>query len=96
LTGWPGGSERRLHSLGKFDQLTVHLVDVYDIFVGKLFSAREKDLDDLRQLREELDKERIFRRIADSAQLLLAEANLATDAIRNWKILYGEELPTHS
>ena len=92
----PAGWEHRLHSLGKFDQLTVHLVDVYDIFVGKLFSAREKDLDDLRHLRGELDKERIVRRIADSAQLLLAEPNLATDAIRNWKILYSEALPAHS
>ena len=90
----PSGWNRRLHSLGKFGQLTVFLVDVYDIFVGKLFSQREKDLDDLRIMRGQLDRNRIEARFRDAAGLLMAEPELAKDAARSWSILYGEPLPT--
>jgi hypothetical protein len=89
----PAGWERRLHSLGRFDQLIVHLVDFYDIFVGKRFSSREKDLDDLRLLREHLDNARVEDQFRQSTELLMAEPNLAKDAARNWYLLYGQPLP---
>jgi len=90
----PSSWDRRLHSLGKFGQLTVHLIDVYDIFVGKLFSKREKDLDDLRSLRGLLDRSRIETRLRDSAGLLMAEPALAQDAAKSWYILYADPLPS--
>jgi hypothetical protein len=88
-TGWGD----RVRSLGIFGRLSVFLVDPYDIFVGKLFSARTKDLDDLRELGPRLEKPQIERRLRESAQLLLGEQKLKEDAIRNWYIVYGEPLP---
>ena len=90
----PSGWAERLHWVGEFGRLTVFLVDPYDIFVGKLFSAREKDLDDLRELAPQLDKEMIVRRLRDSAKLLRAEKKLAEEAARNWYVVYGEALPS--
>ena len=46
----PAGWIDRVRSLGRFGNLEVFLVDPLDIFVGKLFSAREEDRDDLRAL----------------------------------------------
>src|SRR5687768_16175766 len=52
----PMGWEARVRSLGRFGQLDVFLVDELDIAVGKLFSAREKDRDDLRVLAGQIEK----------------------------------------
>lgn len=90
----PVGWERRLRSLGRFDLLDVLLIDVCDIFVGKLFSSREKDFDDLRVLKRSLEKEQIVDRLKTSAQLLAAEPSLRGHAVKNWHILFGETLPT--
>lgn len=89
----PSGWESRLHSLGRFGQLDVDLVDTYDIFVGKLFSARTKDQDDLRMLARQLDKSQIAQRLGDSGARLVSEASLKSHATRNWYVLYGEPLP---
>jgi hypothetical protein len=90
----PSGWRDRLHSLGRFGRLDVHLVDVYDVFVGKLFSARRKDRDDLRALSAKLDKRAAEARFRHAAGPLLAEPKLAAEATENWYILYGEALPT--
>lgn len=89
----PSGWEKRLASLGQLGQLQVFLVDPYDIFVGKLFSARRKDLDDLRMLSREMDKGKIEKRLGESGARLLADAKLAEYASKNWYIIYGESLP---
>jgi hypothetical protein len=89
----PAGWESRLHSLGRFGDLDVDLVDTYDIFVGKLFSARTKDQDDLRMLARQLDKSQISRRLRDSAAALVSDSNLKSQATRNWYVLWGEPLP---
>ena len=90
----PSGWEQRLHSFGVFGRLTVFLVDPYDIFVGKLFSAREKDRDDLRELTPQLQKPVIERRLSEAATNLMANAKWTQDAQRNWYVLYGEPLPS--
>jgi hypothetical protein len=90
----PMGWEQRVHSLGVFDQLSVFIVDPYDVFVGKLFSSREKDLDDLRELARHLEKERIEARVRESAGPLRSEKKWADAGARNWYIVYGEALPT--
>jgi len=87
--GWP----QRLHSLEPFGHLQVSLVDAYDVFLSKLFSARIKDRDDLRMLAPQLDKATIMRRLCDTTHDLLATPDLREKAEQNWYILYGEPLP---
>ena len=87
-TGWEG----RVRSLGVFGQLQVFLVDVYDVFLSKLFSAREKDRDDLRALWPQLDRERLMDLLRTAAGGLLGEGTLRQNAAANWYILSGEAL----
>jgi hypothetical protein len=90
----PKGWEQRLHSLEPFGQLQVYLVDVYDVFLSKLFSGREKDRDDLRMLAPQLEKETLVRRLHDTTAPLRSDANLLRRAEENWSILFGETLPS--
>jgi len=89
----PTGWESRLHWLERLGQLEVRLVDSKDIFVGKLFSKREKDRDDLRVLATQLDKSAITRLLLDCGQSLRGEPELEKQAEKNWYVLYGEPLP---
>ena len=89
----PAGWDARVHSLAPFGRLRVSLVDVYDVFLSKLFSARSKDLDDLRALKAQLDKAIVVRRLCDSSSALLKEAAFREKAEKNWYILFGESLP---
>jgi hypothetical protein len=89
-TGWEG----RLHSLDSFGRMTVYLVDVYDVFLSKLNSAREKDRDDLRAVAPQLDRETLVRKLKETTGPLLASAELRQRAEENWYILYGEPLPS--
>lgn len=89
----PTGWQNRVHSLDIFDNLHVFLVDVYDVMLGKLFSARLKDIEDLRVLKPQLDKEVLIERLRSSAAGFLADPHLEKLAQDNWKILYGEPLP---
>ncbi|HEY2586346.1 MAG TPA: DUF6036 family nucleotidyltransferase [Tepidisphaeraceae bacterium] len=89
----PTGWNDRVKSLGRFGNLVVCQVDPLDIFVGKLFSDREKDLDDLRLLAPQLGKAEITDRLRKVGQSLMSEEKLAGYARKNWYILFGEELP---
>ena len=89
----PQGWQQRLHSQEPFGQLQVSLVDAYDVFLSKLFSARTKDRDDLRMLAPQLDKGTIMRRLQDTTQDLLTAPGLREKAEQNWYIIYGEPLP---
>lgn len=90
----PSGWDQRVHSLEPFGQLQVYLVDVYDVFLSKLFSARDKDRDDLRFLQPQLDKETLVRKLRETTAGFRSEENLRKRAESNWYILYGESLPT--
>jgi hypothetical protein len=90
----PKGWQQRLHSQGNFGRLNVYLVDPLDVFLSKLFSAREKDRDDLRILIRQFDKDTIIRRMRDTCGDLIVAAGLREKAENNWKILYGEPLPS--
>jgi Nucleotidyltransferase of unknown function (DUF6036) len=90
----PMGWQQRVHSLESFGQLQVYLVDVYDVFLSKLFSIRTKDRDDLRRLKPRLDKENLVRRLQETTGSMLATPPLRQRAADNWYILYGEALPT--
>ena len=90
----PARWHERLHSAGPFGQLHVFLVDVYDVFLSKLSSAREKDRDDLRLVAPQLSKDVLVRRLRETAGALLADAGLRQRAESNWYILFGEPLPS--
>jgi hypothetical protein len=89
----PTGWQSRLRPFERFGNLEVVLVDPVDLFVGKLFSGRTKDRDDLRAMSRHLEKTAIEVRLRNSASALMAEARLAQFAADNWYIVYGEPLP---
>jgi hypothetical protein len=89
----PAGWDQRLHYLDTFDDLQVSLVDVYDVFLSKLFSIRTKDLDDMRLLRPQLDKETLAQRLQNTCGPMLAAEELRKRAEQNWHLLYRETLP---
>ncbi|MBI2807048.1 MAG: hypothetical protein HYX68_18860 [Planctomycetes bacterium] len=90
---FPRGWQERVHAFGVYHHLQVALVDVYDVFLSKLFSARMKDVGDLKVLAPQLDKEIIARRFRETCHDFLAAPRLKELAENNWKILFGEELP---
>ena len=85
--------KERLHSLGSFGNAQVYLVDVYDIFVGKLFSKRVKDFKDLQVLEPHLNREVLADRIRYHAAPLADDARMREAAEHNWYVLFGEALP---
>jgi Nucleotidyltransferase of unknown function (DUF6036) len=91
---FPTGWQDRAHSLAPFGRLEVFLLDVYDVFLSKLFSSRIKDMGDMRMLAPELDKGVIRDKLKHHAQSFLAAPRLLQIAQENWKILFGEELPS--
>jgi Nucleotidyltransferase of unknown function (DUF6036) len=90
----PMGWEGRLHFLDFFGRVSVYLVDVYDVFLSKLYSIREKDRDDLRAVAPQLDKDTLVRKLKETTGSMLASAELRQRAEQNWYILYGESLPS--
>lgn len=91
---FPKNWQQRLHSLEAFGLLQIALLDVYDVFLSKLFSARDKDFDDLRVLLPQLEKETTVRKLRETTQDMLAAAGLREKAEKNWYILTGESLPS--
>jgi hypothetical protein len=90
----PTGWQNRAHFLDSFGDLTVYLVDAVDIFLSKLFSSRTKDLDDLRALAPQLEKDTLIRRLRETTASMRAAEDLRPRAEKNWYIVYGEPLPT--
>ena len=89
----PDHWESRLHSLGSFGQLQVYLVDHVDIVLGKLFSRREKDLDDLRMLVTVVTRPVLEDRLRSAGGGLLSDPQFRSNAEKNWYILFGDSLP---
>jgi len=91
---FPRGWQDRAHSMAAFGRLQVFLLDVYDVFLSKLFSARHKDLDDLRVLKPQIDKTILVDKFKHHAGDFLAAPCLKEIATDNWMILFGEALPS--
>jgi hypothetical protein len=89
----PIGWQSRVRSLGGFGRLTVYVVDVCDMLVSKLTSARRKDRDDLRAVAKSIDKAAVAERLTVEGAELIAESKLLENARTNWYIVYGETLP---
>ena len=90
---YPSGWRDRIHYLGAFGRLEAFLLDVGDVFLSKLFSARIKDMGDLRLLRPQLDKAILVEKLKTTCASFLADPRLLQIAKDNWHILFGEELP---
>ncbi len=91
---FPKGWRDRVHAFGVYRRLTVSLVDVYDVFLSKLFSVRFKDIADLRVLNPQLEKDRLVQRFKDTCQDFLSAPRLREIAADNWQLLFGESLPS--
>jgi hypothetical protein len=89
----PDHWQNRLRSLGDFGRLRVFLVDGLDIFLGKLFSNRDKDKSDLRFLKPAFDKDAVAAHFAKTCRGLASEERLLKAAQHNWYVLYGDPLP---
>ena len=86
--------EQRVHYHEPIGNLQPYLVDVYDVFLSKLYSIREKDLDDLRVLKPRLDKDILVRMLLGDTASMLASSELKARAEKNWYVLFGEPLPS--
>ena len=89
----PSGWEDRLNYFGNFGSLQVYTVDVYDIFLCKLFSARAKDFNDLKVVMSQLDKNQIVNQLLATCESFLKDPKLKELGQKNWYILFGEGLP---
>lgn len=89
----PTGWELRIQTLGRFGQLDVWLVDRHDTWLGKLFSPREKDRDDLRLVAPVLDKTILQQRLGIACGAFLSQPQLRRNASDNWYVVFGEQLP---
>ena len=88
----PEGWSSRLRSLGDFGKLHVRVVDPVDVYIGKFFSVRAKDHEDLVALKGDFDRDDLIRRLPSTAALR-SDARLLKAAEQNWYVLYGEPLP---
>jgi len=89
----PSGWQSRLTSLPSLRKLTVWRVSSLDVFAGKLFSRREKDLRDLAALRGAFAPALVRSHVEQFCSELLADAKLRSQFQDNWYVLYGEEFP---
>jgi hypothetical protein len=89
----PSGWHDRTHSLGRFGELEVALVDIYDVLTGKLFSAKMKDRDDLRGMSTRIDKQILAERLRHWPGPAPLEPRVTENARLNWYVVYGESLP---
>jgi Nucleotidyltransferase of unknown function (DUF6036) len=90
---FPKGWQGRVHSFGVFNNLQVSLVDVYDVFLSKLFSARMKDMGDLKVLLPQLNKDTLVEHFRKTCMDFMSVPSLQETASKNWHILFGEDLP---
>jgi len=89
----PSGWDKRLHYFETFGNIQVYFIDKYDFFLGKTTSIRTKDLDDLRMLARDLNKDELVRRLKDTMGSTFAARELRERAEKNWYIVFGESLP---
>lgn len=90
----PMGWQQRAHSVGRFGNLDVSLLDVHDVALSKLFSIRAKDISDLVVVFPQLNRETLLQRLRENCQSMLAASDLRQRVEKNWSELTGESLPS--
>jgi hypothetical protein len=86
----PSGWEKRVQSIGQFGNIAASKVDSIDILIGKLFSRRAKDLDDVRQAWLRMDQKTFRSRLGRDTSSFRADPGLRAAAEANWYIVTGE------
>lgn len=89
----PEGWERRWVSMPPLRKLQIFRVASLDVYVGKLFSRREKDVRDLVALRPAFPQNAVQEHVTAHGAKLLAEPGLRSQFQDNWYVLYGEDFP---
>jgi hypothetical protein len=92
----PAGWRDRVRSIGVFGSLTVMQVDPLDVLVGKMFSVRPKDLNDVQAAWKLIDQQEFRRRLAQHAAAFADAQRLYDAAKRGWYVLTGEEDLPHA
>ena len=88
----PDGWADRLVSLPPLRKLQAFRVSSLDVFVGLLFSRREKDARDLVALRPAFARSAVQQHLAAYGSKLLADPKLRPQIEDNWYVLFGEDL----
>ena len=87
----PEGWVNRTASHGVFGNVSVRLVDTYDLLADKVFSKRPKDQKDLDVVLPQVDRDVLANRIAHGTRMLRKVPGLEVIAAKNWYVLTGEE-----
>lgn len=87
----PDGWETRLVSLPRLRKLEVWRVSSLDVYVGKLFSRREKDVRDLVALQSTFPQALVEQHIGHYCTRLREDPALSAQLEDNWYVLYGAE-----
>jgi hypothetical protein len=91
----PEGWQGRLRDQGMYGNLHVQLVDPLDILTSKLFSRRNRDLDDLRVITARWSEREVAvwrTHVLSHSRSLRTDPELERTAQRNWRILQGSDL----
>lgn len=86
VDGW----QQRVRSLGVFGSIAAFRVDPIDVLVGKLFSARTKDVDDVRLALPLVDRQAFVDRLSTTTARWRADEKLHAAAVSNWYVITGE------
>lgn len=89
----PHGWESRLVSMPPLRKLEVWRVASLDVYVGKLFSRREKDGRDLVALQTAFPQELVKEHLLATCDRLLVDPELRSQLEDNWYVLYGVDFP---
>jgi hypothetical protein len=89
----PDGWKSRVRSFDVLGHLCIFLVDPYDVILGKMFSSRAKDRDDLVELSSTIDRNLLAQRLRNAGAALMSEKKFREAAARNWFTLFCEPLP---
>ena len=89
----PEGWADRLVSLPPLRKLQAYRVSSLDVYVGKLFSRREKDARDLVALLPAFPRSAVENHVFTYGSKLLQDPKLRSQIEDNWYVLYGEDLP---
>ena len=89
----PQGWEGRVVFLPRMRRLEVSRVASLDVYVGKMFSRREKDARDLVALQSVFPREIVEDHVRAHCAAFLVDSGLRSQLEDNWYVLYGLDFP---
>lgn len=88
---YPKGWRNRTSSYGVFDLLDVRFIDPIDQLVGKLFSKRDRDAQDVKDAWDGIDQNAFRDRLQRTTHELRQVERVQSNALETWYILTGEK-----